>query len=187
MSNKYLRRADKAEEDLEAKLEAACQAKVDTVSLFGVAVPKPKSLARGNNTTKTTTQGAKDQDGDFKPEDITEDMIFSSDIVVGGEPDYQDADNHQQADSSAGKEEPSLARAVSVEHKEDGGNERIHFFNVTDRNRQIAQQITQAMSDESFSSLNSLDFNRLADFSLEAASCFMYSLDSDRASDRAVI
>ena len=43
------------------------------------------------------------------------------------------------------------------------------------------------MNDESFSDLASLDFDRLSDFSLEAVSIFMFSLDTDKTFERALI
>ena len=73
----------------------------------------------------------------FKPEDITEDMIFGNEIVTGGDTQELDAlaaaddQNNQTTDEL---NEPSLQRATSVEHKK-GEDERIHLFTVTDRNR----------------------------------------------------
>jgi len=43
------------------------------------------------------------------------------------------------------------------------------------------------MNDENFSDLASLDFDKLSDFSLEAASIFMFSQDSDKTFERALI
>jgi len=91
-----LRRADEAEDDLEAKLEEACSNRNAAVSFFGVAIPKPKSLAKNNNSTSTSTTAAKGKDdGTFKPEEITEDMIFGNDIVTGGD----DAQMSQEAET----------------------------------------------------------------------------------------
>ena len=50
VTNKYLRRADKEEEDMEEKLEKACVSKTAATSFFGVPLkPTGKSLAKTNN------------------------------------------------------------------------------------------------------------------------------------------
>ena len=119
-------------------------------------------------------------------------MIFGNDIVTGGEENVQEADTQEAAvddqnnQANAELDEPSLSKANSVEHKP-GEKERIHFITVTDRNRQIAKQITQALNDPSFAGSEVVDFDRLLDFSLEAATVCMLSQDTDKAFERAVI
>ena len=80
VANKYLRRADKVEEDLEEKLEKACVVKSQVSAFFGASPlvkPKPPAPKQQSNAK------AKEKDT-FSPEDITEEMIFGSDVTFGG-------------------------------------------------------------------------------------------------------
>lgn len=64
-------------------------------------------------------------------------------------------------------------------------NERIHFLEVTDRYKQIAEQISTAIKDPAFGI--AIDFDRLHDFCLEATASCIFSEDKQLTHERTLI
>ena len=84
--NKYLRRADAEEHDLEAKLEKSCSSKNAAVTFFGFAVgnKNAKSLAKPKQETEKPKENPEDT---VNVDAIDEDFLFGNDTVTGGDDD----------------------------------------------------------------------------------------------------